>query len=128
VQQAELAEAEVAPLVAEMLRGAPDQLGVIVLTPEHGARVEALAAAMASIGRLLVLDPDGLAFATAALGRALAVPVAVYVPRGLAHRLEQSSGPGDRLVRDIVAAAPGQVTAHDIAANPGNFLLRLDWP
>jgi ribonuclease J len=128
VQQVELAEAEVAPLVADTLRGVPDQLGVIVLTPEHGARVEALAAAMASIGRLLVLDPDGLAFATAALGRPLAAPAAVYVPRALERQLEQELGATATRLREVIAAAPGQVTAQDIAANPGSILLRLDWP
>jgi ribonuclease J len=129
VPRDEPAEGEVAPLVADTLRAAPDQLGVILLTPEHGARVEALAAAMQAIGRVLVLDPDGLAFATAALGRPLAAPVAVYVPRAVGHGLEQEPGRAAAArLRATIDAAPAQVTVGDIAAHPGAFLLRLDWP
>jgi ribonuclease J len=125
----ERGETEVAPLVAQTLREARDAIGVILLTPENGERVEALARAMQDIGRLLVLDVHGLVLATAALGRGLAVPHAVYVPSGLARRFEQQEDDvALTRLRAAIAAAPAQVTSRDIAADPGHFLLRLDWP
>ncbi len=118
-----------APLVARTLDGAPGKLGVILLTPENGERVEALATAMQSIGRLLVLDPDGLALATAALGRPLDVPYGVYVPSTMARQFAQDdAGLALNIPRVATDSMPVRVTAAEIAADTGRFLLRLDWP
>ena len=116
------AEREVVTDAMDALSRAPTKLGLILLTPEHGARVEALATAMAELGRLLVLDADGLAFATAALGRPLAAPHAVYVPGALARARQREEvlpaarhrrgpagrhGAGDRARTGRVPAAAG---------------------
>ncbi len=122
-------EADVAPLVARKLAEARHALGIIVLMPDNGERVEALALAVQAAGRLLVLDAHGLAFAVAALGRPLATPHAVYVPSGLARLLDrQGDDTGLAWLSAVVAAAPARLTARDVAADPGRFLLRLDWP
>lgn len=120
------AERAVAAEALDALSRAPTKLGLILLTPEHGARVEALAGAMAEIGRLLVLDADGLAFATAALGRPLAAPHAVYVPAALERARQRGEALPAALERAI-DAAPRVVTAGEIAREPGAFLLRLAW-
>jgi ribonuclease J len=122
-------ESEVAPSLAETLTSARDALGVILLTPENGERVEALARAVQQAGRLLVLDADGLALATAAIGAPPPMPHAVYIPSTLAALLERRGDDGALAVlREAIDAAPARVSAGDIAADPGRFLLRLDWP
>jgi ribonuclease J len=101
-------EADVALAVSAALETVSGRLGVILLTPENGERVEAIAAAVAGQGRTLVLEPEGLAFAEAALGRPLEAPYAVY-------RAETQ----DR--------RPSTVGTADIAAFPGRYLLQLDF-
>jgi ribonuclease J len=125
-ERRERSEAEVAPAVAEALLQAPDQLGVILLTPENGERVETLARAMTAIGRTLVLDPDALAFAAAALGRSIAEQFAVYLPGPLAAARARGEGlPAS--IEAAIAAAPRLLTTQEIAANPDQFLLRLNF-
>ncbi len=124
-----LREADVSFLAAEALAGAPGMLGIILLTPENGERVESLAQVAHGLGRLLVLDPEGVALTIAALGRPLAAPYAVYVPTTLAAGLDGDID--DRttaLLRAATAGAPAQLSAADIAADPGRFLVRLNWP
>ncbi|HVA92850.1 MAG TPA: MBL fold metallo-hydrolase [Chloroflexota bacterium] len=125
-ERRERSEAEVAPAVAEALLQAPDQLGIILLTPENGERVETLARAMAAIGRTLVLDPDALAFVVAALGRPIAGEFAVYLPGPLAAARARGEALPASIERAI-AAAPRLLTAQEIAANPDRFLLRLNF-
>ncbi|MDQ2742384.1 MAG: MBL fold metallo-hydrolase [Chloroflexota bacterium] len=117
-------EAEVVPCMMAALTEVPGRLGVVLLTPENGERVEALAIAAAAAGRLLVLDLEGLAFATAALGRPIAAPHAVYLPDEDAERVTGGRPQGSPL-REALEAAPRSVTAAEMAADPGAFLLRL---
>ena len=125
-ERIERTEAEVAPAVAAALLQAPGQLGILLLTPENGERVEALARAMTAIGRTLVLDPDALAFAVAALGRPMAERFAVYLPGPLAAaRARGETLPAS--IKGAIAAAPRLLTAQEIAANPDQFLLRLNF-
>lgn len=119
-------EVDVAPCVAAALAGFPNRLGVLLITPENGERVEALARTATNAGRLLVLDLDSLAFALAALGRPLEAPYAGYVPSGLISTSER----GASLPPTLDAAlkgAPHVVSAAEIAADPGAFLLRLSF-
>lgn len=118
-------EADVVPETCRVLQEAPHGLGIILLTPENGERVEALAQALTSIGRLLVLDAHGLAFATAALGRPIAASHALYVPAALERSLQENDATVAPSLAAAVAAAPRRVTAAEIAANPAAFLLRL---
>ncbi len=119
-------ENEVVTACAAALSQAPGRLGLILLTPENGERVEALAAALDAIGRVLVLDAAGLAFAHAALGRPIGAPHAVYIPSGPARKREQGEMLPETL-RQAIDLAPRCVTAADLAREPGRFLLRLEW-
>lgn len=116
----ERVEDDVPITVAEAIRAHHDRLGLILLTPENGERVEAIAGAVADMGRLFVLDVEGLAFATAALGRPLAMPHGVYVPSTLQGNLTPT-------LRAAIEAAPTVVRAEDLVAGPHRFLLRLSF-
>jgi ribonuclease J len=120
----ERVEADVAPDTVRALREIPGKLGVILLTPENGERIEALAGAVSEAGRLLVLDLEGLTFATAALGRPIAAPHAVYVPSDTALALESGREIAPSL-SEALSAAPQVMSACEMAADPGAFLLRL---
>lgn len=108
-------EADVAPRVEQILKSTAG-LGIITLTPENGERVENVARAAAAAGRLLLLTPDALAFASAALGRAPDAPFAVYCPE---------SGPDGPSIRAVMESATHIVTPAEIAASPGSYLIRL---
>ena len=101
-----------------LLAAMPGRLGVILLTPENGERVEAIAAAMAASGRLLVLEPLVLAFAEAGLGRPLAPPHAIYAGATSETALDGIS---------FSEREQPRLTAADIAASPGNYLLQLSF-
>lgn len=124
----ERAEAEVAPEVVRRLTEIPGHLGVILLTPENGERVEALAHDVGSAGRLLVLDLEGVAMATAALGRPLAAPHAVYLPTATRCALQNDSAQSvPSRLHAALDEAGRVITTAEIAAAPGDFLLRLDF-
>lgn len=105
-------EADVAPDIMQALERVPDRLGVVLLTPENGERVEALARAADRGGRLVAMDWATLALTVAALGEPPAAPFALYVP----DTYETAEEPGASGARCIVSAA-------DIAADPGGFVL-----
>lgn len=107
-------EEDVAPDVARVLQSIPGKLGVILLTPENGERVEAIAAAARTCGRLTVLDPEAHAFAVAALGRQMEPPVGVF----------ETLDTPDAAVPAGSPALP-RVTPEDIALSPGDYLLHI---
>jgi ribonuclease J len=119
-------EADVAPAVAGALEAVPDRLGIILLTPENGERVESIAAAAAAGGRLLVLEPTALAFATAALGRPLRAPHAIYIGPAPPMPLEPAQ-PESGLANqgEEHSSAERAVAPADIARDPGRYLLQL---
>lgn len=122
----ERVEEDVAPAVAAMLRQHAAGLGLILLTPEHGERVEEVAQAAHAVGRLFVIDLEGLAFATAALGRPLEAPHAVYIPSWMRRALDA----GETLPVSFLSAlseAPREVGAAELRAEPSSFLLRLEF-
>lgn len=121
----ERSEAGVATCVTAALEGAQGRLGVLLITPENGERVEELARVAVAAGRLLVLDLDSLAFAVAAFGRPLEVPHAVYLPSGAAGAIERGV-PLPPTLNSALKLAPS-IAAREIAADPGAFLLRLSF-
>lgn len=120
----EWAEADVAPAMLRALREAPGALGVILLTPENGERVEALAQAACAAGRLLLLDPEGWALVSAALGRPPAPPLGVYISTSMARALDTEDALAP-VLKEAVAAAPRLVRPAEVAADPASFLLRV---
>jgi ribonuclease J len=95
--------------VERILRDTPG-LGVNLLTPENGERLQEVACAAERAGRLFVADPDSLAFAEAALGHPLNAPHALYNETLVA---EISAHPGDFLL-----ALPFERFAELLALNP----------
>lgn len=120
------AEAQVAPDIVGALAAAVGRLGVVLLTPENGERVEAVAAAVHAAGRLLVLDVESAALATAALGHAPVSPHAVYVPTAYRDVLERGAGLTPALAAAL-AGAERLVAREDMTSDPGAFLLQLSF-
>ncbi|GAC1442652.1 MAG: MBL fold metallo-hydrolase [Chloroflexota bacterium] len=120
----ERVEDDVVPEIMTALEGAHGRLGVVILTPENAERVERLAEAVHHTGRLFVIDPEGLAFVVAALGRPLNPPHGVYVPTEIARLM---AGRQELPPTILTAFSPDTqtVTASEIAANGGDYLLRL---
>lgn len=120
-------EVDVAPAVARALLEHAGGLGIILLTPENGERVEAIAGAAAEVGRRFVVDLAGLAFVLAALGRPPSTPYSLYVPPDLESilALEESL---PHSFRSALEAALDRVTTAEIAAQPGRYLLLLPFP
>lgn len=120
-------EAQVAPDIVRVLKTVSGRLAIVLLTPENGERVEALAATCADAGRLLVLDVESAALATAALGHAPLSPHAVYVPTAYRDMRERVTE-----LTPVLAAALTQaeqvVTTDILASDPGSFLLQLPFP
>ncbi len=110
-------EAAVAPRVTQILQPTSG-LGVIMMTPENGERVENVARAAEAAARLFVLTADALAYTMAALGRLPDAPFAVYRP---ANEMETAAP----TIRRALEAAPRTITAAEIASSPGSYLLRL---
>jgi ribonuclease J len=120
----ERVEGDVVPDIMHEVADVPGRLAVILLSPDNGERVEMLARAAHDAGRLLALDPEGLAYVLAALGRPLAAPHAVYIPAETALAMEDGWEP-PAMVRAAIAGAPRIVPLGEIAAAPGRYLLRL---
>lgn len=120
----ERVEADVAPAVAAILRQYPSGLGLILLTPEHGERVEEVARAAAAVDRLFVIDLEGLAFATAALGRPLAVPHGVYLP-SWTRRAQEAGESLPPSLQSALDRTPRFVAPEELRARPEAYLLRL---
>jgi ribonuclease J len=113
-------EADVVPDAMAQLE--PGKLGVALLTPENGERVERFARAAAEAGRLFILDLEGFTLARAALGRAIEAPHGVYVPGDIAGRR-----PLPPSLSEALEAAPRVIQSREVAADPGGFLLRLEF-
>lgn len=115
-------EDDVAPEIARGLRAIPDRLGIVLLTPENGERVEALASAASTAERMLVMDPRSLAFTVAALGRPMNAPHAIYA--GSTSDTHEDAS----VVEGRVSGGTTQtlrVSTADLARAPGQYLLEL---
>jgi ribonuclease J len=107
------AESEVAPAAAAIMERYAKRPATVLLTPENGERVEALARAAADAERLLLLTPEEHATVEAALGRPIAEPFGIYAEPSMAREETRDNRLVDRT---------------EVAADPGAYLVALPFP